>query len=134
MSEELNVLGTRLQVCGKQPKSGFFRDGSCKTAEQDFGTHTVCAIVTADFLAFTAEQGNDLGTPRPEFDFPGLKPGDRWCLCASRWKEAFLEGLAPPVVLEATHIRSLKVVSLEELLAHGLLQSSEPSHANEIQH
>jgi uncharacterized protein (DUF2237 family) len=97
--------------------TGFFRDGCCRTREDDTGSHVVCARVTQAFLAFTRARGNDLSTPRPEWDFPGLQPGDRWCLCALRWKEAFEAGVAPPVLLESTHIRALDVLSLEQLQA-----------------
>ena len=131
MSKAQNVIGTELELCGREPLTGFFRDGHCATGPQDVGTHTVCAVVTEAFLAFTAEQGNDLVTPRPELRFPGLKPGDRWCLCASRWAEALEAGVAPPVVLEATHSNSLKAVALEDLLAHGHLQASPHKHPND---
>lgn len=114
-----NVLGTDLVECGTDPMTGFFRDGCCNTSAMDRGMHTVCARVTADFLAFSKAAGNDLSTPRPEFAFPGLKPGDRWCLCAARWAEAFEAGMAPKVVLEATHEATLSVVSLEALKAHA---------------
>ena len=110
-----NVLGGPLEICGIDPKTGFFRDGCCKTGPNDLGSHTVCAIVTAEFLAFTASRGNDLSTPRPEYDFPGLKPGDRWCLCSGRWAEAEHAGVAPPVVLAATHERAVDAVPLDVL-------------------
>ncbi len=115
-----NVLGTALQSCCLEPRTGFYRDGFCHTGPQDRGSHTVCAKVTAEFLAFSKRQGNDLSTPRPEFDFPGLKPGDKWCVCVSRWEEAFLAGVAAPVVLESTHEKALEVVTLEELQARAL--------------
>ena len=114
-----NVLGGDLAVCGTDPVTGFTRSGSCQTGPQDAGSHTVCAVVTAEFLDFTAQRGNDLSTPRPEFDFPGLKPGDRWCLCSGRWQEALAAGLAPPVVLDATHERALDTVDLDDLRAHA---------------
>lgn len=114
-----NVLGTDLVACGTDPMTGFFRDGCCNTSAMDRGMHTVCARVTADFLRFSKAAGNDLSTPRPEFSFPGLKPGDRWCLCAARWAEAFEAGMAPKVVLEATHEATLSVVSLDALKAHA---------------
>lgn len=114
-----NVLGTDLSVCGTDPVTGFYRDGCCHTGPEDRGSHTVCATLTQDFLEYTKERGNDLSTPRPEFGFPGLEPGDRWCLCASRWKEAYEAGVAPQVNLEATHEAALRVVELEALLAHG---------------
>jgi uncharacterized protein (DUF2237 family) len=132
MSKAQNVIGTELELCGREPLTGFFRDGHCATGPQDLGTHTVCAVVTEAFLAYTAEQGNDLSTPRPELRFPGLKPGDHWCLCASRWAEALEAGVAPPVVLEATHSNSLKAVALEDLLAHGHLQASSHKHPNDL--
>ena len=97
MSRGLNVLGTKLQDCGRSPMTGFFRDGCCRTDENDLGSHTVCAILTNDFLQFSKSQGNDLISPRPELGFTGLKPGDRWCLCAARWQEAFEVGVAPQV-------------------------------------
>jgi uncharacterized protein (DUF2237 family) len=122
-----NVLGGPLAVCGTDPKTGFFRDGCCETGPQDLGSHTVCAVVTAEFLDFTRSRGNDLSTPRPEFDFPGLKPGDRWCLCSGRWQEAAEAGVAPPVVLEATHERALDVVDRESLAAHAVEPGGEPA-------
>ena len=117
---ELNVLGQRLEPCCFAPQTGFYRDGYCRTGPQDLGRHIVCAEVTAEFLAFTRAAGNDLSTPHPEFGFPGLRPGDRWCLCALRWKEAFDAGCAPPVVLEACHERVLELIPLEALQAHAL--------------
>ena len=110
-----NVVGGELETCGTDPMTGFHRDGCCDTASQDAGVHTVCAVVTEEFLRFTEGRGNDLSTPRPELGFPGLKPGDRWCLCASRWAEAHAAGVAPPVVLAATHARSLEFVDLADL-------------------
>ena len=102
-----NVLGERLDVCSMKPKTGFFRDGCCNTGREDAGSHTVCAVMTAAFLEFSKSCGNDLSTPMPEFGFPGLRPGDRWCLCAPRWREAMEAGYAPRVVLRATHERAL---------------------------
>ena len=110
-----NVLGGTLISCCTDPMTGFYRDGYCHTGSNDYGVHTVCAIMTEEFLTFTSSCGNDLSSPRPEYGFPGLKPGDGWCLCVSRWKEAMDRGMAPPVVLEACHIKSLEVVTLEEL-------------------
>ena len=107
-----NVLGRELQSCSTAPLTGFFRNGCCETSHEDFGMHTVCAVMTAEFLAFSKAAGNDLSTPRPEFGFAGLKPGDRWCLCAPRWKEALDAGAAPQVVLEATHEETLAIVTL----------------------
>ena len=101
--------------------TGFYRDGFCQTGPQDTGSHTVCAQVTAEFLSFSKKIGNDLSTPRPEYGFPGLKPGDKWCVCVSRWEEAFMAGVAPPIVLESTHERALDVVELAELRAHALV-------------
>ena len=123
MTEARNVLNGKLEPCCTNPMTGYYRDGFCSTGGQDFGLHVVCAQVTAEFLEFTKSQGNDLSTPVPEFNFPGLKPGDRWCLCASRWKEAFDAGFAPPVVLSATHPRALEVVSLDELKRHALTEN-----------
>lgn len=115
-----NVLGSELLTCGTDPVTGFYRDGCCKTGPGDTGLHTVCAVVTAEFLEFSRSRGNDLSTPIPEYQFPGLQPGDRWCLCAPRWKEAYDAGMAPGVVLEATHISTLEFASLEELQAFAV--------------
>jgi uncharacterized protein len=115
-----NVLGTQLQCCCRNPMTGYFRDGYCRTGSGDHGLHTVCALMTDEFLEFSAERGNDLSTPVPEFGFPGLKAGDKWCLCVSRWKEAFDAGCAPAVILEATHQSALEWVALEELEAHAV--------------
>ncbi len=120
MIEGKNVLGSDLQLCCSNPMTGYYRDGYCRTGGQDFGVHVVCSQMTAEFLSFTKQQGNDLSTPIPAYSFPGLKPGDRWCLCASRWKEAKDAGVAPPVILEATHIRALEVISLDELKQYAL--------------
>jgi uncharacterized protein len=113
MTGARNVLGTELQCCCTDPMTGFFRNGWCETGPQDLGTHVVCAQVTAEFLAHTRSRGNDLSTPTPYF--PGLKPGDKWCLCISRWQEALAAGVAPPIVLAATHEAALSRVSLEQL-------------------
>lgn len=113
-----NVLGRELAVCGCNPMTGFTRTGFCETGPLDLGSHTVCAQVTAEFLAYTASRGNDLSTPRG--GFPGLKPGDRWCLCASRWDEARRAGVAPPVVMSATHAKALELVEMTDLEAHEL--------------
>lgn len=115
-----NVLGEPLEPCSLAPLTGFTRSGSCETAEQDTGSHTVCAQMTQAFLAFSQSKGNDLITPVPEFDFPGLEPGHRWCLCAARWQEALEANCAPRVYLRATHQRALEVVSLEDLKAHAI--------------
>lgn len=110
-----NVLGGTLLTCSIKPMTGFFRDGCCNTGPNDVGSHTVCVVLTADFLAFSKKSGNDLSTPMPEYGFPGLKPGDRWCLCAPRWQEAFLEEKAPKVVLAATHEGALDYTALADL-------------------
>ncbi|MDP3823524.1 MAG: DUF2237 domain-containing protein [Burkholderiales bacterium] len=115
-----NVLGTALVPCSYDPLTGFYRDGCCNTADDDTGSHVVCVKVTAEFLAYSASRGNDLSTPRPEYRFRGLKPGDRWCLCALRWREALVAGMAPLVVLESTHERALDFVSLQALQARAL--------------
>ncbi|BAZ04048.1 DUF2237 family protein [Calothrix sp. NIES-3974] len=120
MTEAKNVLGQKLEICCTSPMTGFYRNGMCETGAQDFGSHVVCAQVTQEFLEFTKARGNDLSTPMPMYDFPGLKPGDRWCLCASRWKEALDAGVAPPINLAATHEAALKVVSLEVLKEHSV--------------
>ncbi|MDX2255730.1 MAG: DUF2237 domain-containing protein [Pseudanabaenaceae cyanobacterium bins.39] len=120
MSEPKNVLGKPLKLCCNSPKTGFYRDGFCQTGDRDLGVHVVCAEVTDQFLAYTKAQGNDLQTPVPMYDFPGLKAGDRWCLCASRWREAMEDGVAPKVDLEATHEAALKHVTLADLQAHAL--------------
>jgi uncharacterized protein (DUF2237 family) len=114
-----NVLGGTLLPCSVAPLTGFWRDGCCNTGPGDVGLHVVCAEMTAEFLAFSARVGNDLSTPRPEYGFAGLAPGDRWCLCAPRWEEARLAGVAPPVLLEATHEAALQVTSRADLLAHA---------------
>ena len=110
-----NVLGEPLVPCSFDPLTGYFRDGCCKTNDEDIGTHVICAVVTAEFLAFSKARGNDLSTPQPQWRFPGLKPGDQWCLCALRWKEAFEAGAAPLVVLESTHSKALQIVTFDEL-------------------
>lgn len=124
LSPAKNVLGTELMACSYDPLTGYFRDGCCQTDADDAGSHLVCARVTADFLAFSLSVGNDLSTPRPEYRFAGLQPGDRWCLCALRWREALEAGVAPPVVLEATHESALQFVTLESLQRHAWRQPS----------
>lgn len=119
-AEQRNVLGGELQACCFAPRTGFYRDGFCHTGPQDYGSHTVCVQVTAEFLAFSKARGNDLSTPHPEYGFPGLQPGDRWCLCAARWQEAWEAGQAPRVLLGACHERALDAVSLAALKAHAL--------------
>ncbi|WP_170572981.1 DUF2237 family protein [Ruegeria atlantica] len=121
--DSINVLGGVLAPCSGDPLTGFFRDGACNTCPEDQGSHTVCAVMTAEFLAFSKYVGNDLSTPRPEFDFQGLKPGDRWCLCAGRFLQAHDEGCAPKVHLEATHQRALDVVPLNILTQHAANQA-----------
>ena len=115
-----NVLGTELQTCSTDPMTGFYRDGCCATGPEDQGSHTVCAVVTEAFLAFSKSRGNDLTTPRPQWGFPGLKPGDHWCLCAARWREAHEAGCALNVRLEATHERALDIIDIEALETHAL--------------
>ena len=115
-----NVLGGELELCGTDPVTGFFRDGCCNTSEDDVGSHTICAVVTAEFLDHQRRIGNDLSTPRPEFDFPGLEPGQRWCLCAARWLEAFKAGKAPRVSLNSTNQAALEIVPLEALKQHAV--------------
>src|SRR6185295_11279182 len=120
MRESKNVLGGRLEMCSGAPRTGFYRNGCCDTGREDLDVHVICAQMTSEFLDFSLHQGNDLVTPVPEFGFPGLKPGDRWCLCAARWKEALDAGVAPPVVLGATHERVLEFVSLADLVEHAV--------------
>ncbi len=115
-----NVLGENLEICSLAPRTGFTRSGACETGKEDIGSHTVCAQVTREFLEFSRSRGNDLITPVPQVGFPGLRPGDRWCLCAARWREALEADCAPRVALRATHQRALKVVSLEDLKAHAI--------------
>ncbi len=122
--DSINVLGGVLAPCSRKPLTGFFRDGACNTCPEDQGSHTVCAVMTAEFLAYSKYVGNDLSTPRPEFDFPGLKPGDRWCLCAGRFLQAHDEGCAPKAHLEATHQRALDIVPLHILK----MQRAEDEH------
>ena len=115
-----NVLGGPLSECGSKPLTGFYRDGCCNTGRDDLGVHSVCSLMTAEFLEFSLARGNDLSTPMPDFGFPGLKAGDRWCLCAARWREALQAGCAPRVVLTATHERTLDYVTLEDLKKHAI--------------
>jgi uncharacterized protein (DUF2237 family) len=117
---QVNVFGEPLADCSHSPKTGWFRSGCCETDAADFGSHTVCAVMTAEFLTFSQSRGNDLSTPQPAFGFPGLKPGDRWCLCAARWREAFEAGHAPRVHLKATHRRALEVIALADLKTHAI--------------
>ena len=120
MKSEKNVLGTPLESCSLSPLTGFNRNGACQSAEHDFGVHGVCSQVTDDFLEFTKERGNDLSTSNALHNFPGLKSGDRWCLCASRWKEAFDNGVAPPVVISATSEAVLEYINLDDILRHAV--------------
>lgn len=117
--EDVNVVGGTLLPCSQQPLTGFYRNGCCSTGPDDLGSHTVCVVTTAEFLRFSQVSGNDLSTPRPEWGFPGLQPGDRWCVCADRWLEAYRAGAAAPVVLGATHRRALDVVPIEALTQHA---------------
>ena len=118
--QPMNVLGTPLQLCSSEPVTGWFRDGCCRSDPEDRALHLVCAVMTAEFLEFSKAMGNDLSTPRLEYSFPGLLPGDQWCLCATRWREAYAAGMAPGVVLAATHLNTLGVVSLDQLREHAI--------------
>lgn len=120
MDDSENVFGEPLESCSERPLTGFFRDGCCNTSQQDVGSHTVCVQVTKEFLEFSRFRGNDLSTPRPEFGFPGLKAGDRWCLCAERWREAHAAGMAPRVFLRSTHKRALDIVTLKVMKDHAV--------------
>jgi uncharacterized protein (DUF2237 family) len=120
MSMQRNVLGEPLEECSASPRTGFTRSGSCESGPQDLGSHTVCVLMTREFLEFSRERGNDLSTPVPEYEFPGLKPGDRWCLCAARWGEALQAGRAPRVAVRATHERALEILALVDLKAHAI--------------
>ena len=124
MNKVKNVLGSELKECSHSPLTGFYRDGCCNTGGDDAGVHVVCAQMTAEFLSFSKARGNDLITPMPMFNFPGLKPGDQWCLCVLRWQEALEADVAPPVDLEATHISALEFVSLDDLKQHALKPES----------
>ena len=120
MPSQLNVYGEPIAECCSRPMTGFYRNGSCDTGPEDVGVHSVCVRVTAEFLEYSSSRGNDLSTPMPAYGFPGLKPGDCWCLCAERWKEALADGMAPPVKLPATHAKTLEYVPLEALKAYAL--------------
>jgi uncharacterized protein len=126
MTADENVLGGPLQMCGEDPVTGFYRDGCCNTGPEDLGNHTVCAVVTAEFLAHQRAVGNDLSTPIPEYGFSGLQPGDRWCVCAARWLQAYADDAAAPVVLAATHARALEVVPLHALQEHAVDVPADP--------
>jgi uncharacterized protein (DUF2237 family) len=127
MESELNVLGGALEECGTDPLTGFFRDGCCSTGPEDIGSHTVCAVVTTEFLAHQRSVGNDLSTPRPELGFPGLKPGDRWCVVAVRWLQSYHAGAPAPVVLASTHARALDTIPLSVLREHAVDVPADPS-------
>jgi len=127
MIEGRNVLGGPLEVCGTEPVTGFFRNGCCSTGPEDLGSHTVCAVMSAAFLAHQGRVGNDLVTPRPEYGFAGLQPGDRWCVVAARWLQAYQDGAAAPVVLAATHLRTLEIIPLELLREHAVDVPDDPS-------
>ncbi|HEX9830302.1 MAG TPA: DUF2237 domain-containing protein [Thermodesulfobacteriota bacterium] len=120
MPDEKNVFGGELETCCVKPMTGFYRDGCCRTSPEDSGLHVICAEMTEEFLDFSKSRGNDLTVPNPEFEFPGLKPGDRWCLCALRWKEALEAGVAPPVALVSTHESALKVVPIKDLKKYAI--------------
>lgn len=126
MTDDRNVLGGELEICGTDPLTGFYRDGCCNTGNEDIGNHSVCVVASAEFLAHQRAVGNELSTPRPEFGFAGLQPGDRWCVCASRWQQAYEAGAAAPVMLAATHERALEVVSLDALRKYAVDVPSDP--------
>jgi len=126
VSDDLNVLGDPLQPCGTDPVTGFYRDGCCTSGPEDVGSHTICAVVTREFLRHQAAVGNDLVTPRPEWEFPGLRPGDRWCVVAARWVQAHLDGVAPPVMLASTNARALEIVPLEVLQRYAADVPADP--------
>ena len=127
MTGDLNVLDGELEPCGTDPVTGYFRDGSCSTGPDDIGSHTVCAVMTTEFLDHQQRVGNDLSTPRPEYRFPGLRPGDRWCVVAARWLQAYQDGAAAPVVLASTHARALETIPLELLREHAVDVPLDPS-------
>ena len=127
MTDERNILGGPLEPCGTDPMTGFLRDGCCSSRPEDPGSHTVCAVVTKEFLDHQREVGNDLSTPRPEWSFPGLRPGDRWCVVAARWLQAYRAGKAAPVVLASTNARALEIVPLEALRQHAVDVPADPS-------
>ena len=127
MTTDRNVLGGELEPCGTDPMTGFYRDGCCTTGDDDLGSHTVCTVVTKEFLEYQREVGNDLSTPRLEYGFPGLQPGDRWCVVAARWRQAYESGVAAPVVLASTHERALDIVPLEALRRHAVDVPADPS-------
>ena len=120
MDESFNVLGEKLEVCGMDPVTGFYRDGVCNTCKDDFGSHTVCIETSQEFLDYTKSQGNDLSTPMPAYGFEGLEPGDNWCVCAGRWLEAEKRGMAPSLNLQSTHIRALEIIPMELLIKYAV--------------
>ena len=120
MDESFNVLGEKLEVCGMDPVTGFYRDGVCNTCKDDFGSHTVCIETSQEFLDYTKSQGNDLSTPMPAYGFEGLEPGDNWCICAGRWLEAEKRGMAPRLNLQSTHIRALEIIPMELLIKYAV--------------
>jgi len=123
-----NIFGQPLEACGHQPTTGYYRNGCCQSDDDDAGVHSVCAIMTAEFLQFTREKGNDLSTPQPVFGFPGLQAGDKWCLCASRWMEAHLAGVAPPILPKATHIKTLDYIERKTLIQHAITNKNGSEH------
>ncbi len=127
MDDDVNVFGGTLELCGTDPLTGFIRNGCCSSGPEDIGSHTVCVVVTNDFLAHQMRVGNDLSTPRPEYGFAGLRPGDRWCVCAARWLQAYEDGVAAPVVLAATHARAIDVVPFDALREHAVDVPADPS-------
>ncbi|MEP7055151.1 MAG: DUF2237 domain-containing protein [Actinomycetota bacterium] len=127
MDDDINVLGGALELCGIDPVTGFTRSGCCNSGPEDIGSHTVCAVVTSEFLVHQKQVGNDLSTPRPEYGFQGLQPGDRWCVCAARWLQAYQDGVASPVVLAATHARALDVVPFDALTRFAVDVPTDPS-------
>ena len=126
-ASERNVLGGALEPCGTDPLTGFYRDGCCNTGQEDLGNHTVCAVATSEFLGQQAEIGNELRSAMPQYGFPGVSPGDRWCVCAARWRQAYEAGVAPPVVLAATHVRALEEIDLDALREHAVDVPADPS-------
>ena len=131
VTDELNVLGGALEPCGSDPVTGFFRNGCCSTGVEDLGSHTVCTVLTTEFLEYQRQAGNDLITPRPEYRFPGLRPGDRWCVVASRWLQAYRDQVAPPVVLAATHQRAADLIPLQTLQLHAVDVPADPGPSSD---
>jgi uncharacterized protein len=127
VDDDVNVFGGRLELCGTDPLTGFIRNGCCSSGPEDIGSHTVCVVATKEFLEHQQQVGNDLSTPLPEYGFPGLRPGDRWCVCAARWLQAYQDGVAAPVVLAATHARAIDVVPIDALREHAVDVPADPS-------